>query len=447
MDFDINALMSNPMFLAGMNLLSSKRGDSIGGAILNGYAGAQSLQDKQQQYQMNALKLQQAQNAANFDPSDYMMTKPIPVGTGAATPTAVGDAINTPMMPSVLGGVGGGQTTMLPQPDMAQPISPQAGTPTGRVDMSGLLSGVMKAGMGPQDAMALANYMDPATATQQALASKMITTGPGQEVMNGLGTVIARNNNQAPNQTVQAIQQLTAQRDAARAAGNNELADTYQSTIDKMSGSFDQQIRLDNQKNLQAQRDTTNAIREQGQENQQTQKTQAQAVQLGTQLEKSGIPQAQQTLDNIDNILSKYPKNGDLPGYGPVAGSLPNWAVSKEGQELRQAVASLANINLKQRSGAAVTTQEYDRFKTELGNGTGMTPDRLRQGLTQMRSLIESQKKNYAAAAPDGAIEAYEANGGMPLSQYRTPQAKPASTSAPGATDFQAEARRRGLIQ
>lgn len=435
--FDFQALLQNPLFLGGVSGLLSPPQDRAK-ALLGGIQTASTLKSQQQLQQLNALKLQQAQAQANFNPQDYMKTAPTPQGAGTATPMALQGQDQAPQMPATLGGPIGGQTQMQPAAPMAAPVQPQPGTPTGQVDMSGLLQGGMQAGMAPGEIQQLAGIMDPATAAKQAMAMKLMepyTLSPGQTRMAGdqqLGT----NTNAPPTDPAAVLARTQAAAAQARAAGNTALADQLDAAVQKQSGAFEQQQSLARLEELRTQHGIANDLRAQGQANTQqqrdfanTQQVQQQATKFSTQLEHTGIPQADQTLSTIEGIMSKYPP-GKLPGYGRVEGLLPSSALSEDGQVLRQAVAQLANVNLKQRSGAAVTAQEYTRFKNELGNSTFMPEERIRQGIGQMRSLVEAQKKNAQAGVSDEVLNAYEGSGGMPLSYLRPNSGKRAPALA-----------------
>jgi len=442
-NIDYQGIMSSPLFQAGIQGLLAPTNAARGPALLQGLQAGTQLQAAQQQQKLNALKIQQAQNAANFNPQDYMQTAPTPVGTNAALGTA-SQALPA-QMPSILGGPIGSQTAQPGANPASLPVEPTPGTPTGRVDMPGLLTGAMQAGLGPQDAQAIGSVLDPETAARVALASKFEKLAPGEVGINGMGQPIAQNGN-APVNDPAAIIARTQAAQAARAAGNTALADQLDASVQKQSGVFDQQMRQATMANTEAQRAVTNQnhqetidlrkanqelVQNQREQNNQFQ-TQRQAVQFTNQLEKASVPQAQAVLDNINTIMSKYPK-GQLPGYGVVDGLKPMWALSADGQQLRQAVAQLANINLKVRSGAAVTQQEYDRFRQELGNSSFVPEDRIRQGITQMQNLVEAEKKHFVAGTPRNVIQSYEENGGMPLSYLLPPEQK-AAAPATGVT-------------
>lgn len=446
MDFDINELMQNPMFLAGMNLLSSHRGESVGGAILSGYAGANQLKSQQQAQQLGALKLAQAKAQADFNPNDYMQTAPSPVGTSSA----LTNAPLTPAMPATLGGPAGGAMPQGVPPEQMPIPQPTPGTPTGRVDMPGLLQGGLAAGMSPSEVQGIAGIMDPVTAARQALMSKLTEVGPGGQVWNGLGTKVAENTSAPVSDPASVIARTQAAAQQARAAGNTALADQLDASVQKQSGVFEQQMRQQQMDATAAQREIANGQRQdsidmrktnqglvQAQREQNNEfQVQRQATTLGNQLEKTKIPELQQALDQVQGIMDKYPK-GDLPGFGVVQGSLPMWALSQDGQQLRQAFATVNNTILRSRAGTAQTNSEMDKVKQEMGNGPGLTEDRVRQGIAQIRNLLEAQKKNFVASTDPDVLKTYEENGGMPLSYLNPNSAAPkvaASVSIDKAT-------------
>lgn len=467
-DIDFASLLQNPLFLAG---IQTALGDprQAGQNFSNGLLQGGQIQGQKQQQALQALKLQQAQTAQSFDPTQYMkpampaqfsapqMQQIVPAGIGGLSGAFTAPPVTADNAPAAIAGPGMQAPGAAPSPAlMAAAQQPSIPAQAGGLDVQGLLSAGLKAGLGPGDIQGIAAMLDPQAASRAAVASKMAepyNLSPGQTRNIG-GQVIGRNDSLPPGGVPQQIQQLTALRDGF--APGSAQYQTYDAALNKISGGFDQQIQTQRQADLQNQRDFQNQQRQQSQEQMQGQreqsndfKVQSQASQFANQLEKTGIPQADQTLNTIEGIMAKYPA-GKLPGYGRVEGLLPNAALPQDAQTLRQAVAQLANINLKQRSGAAVTAQEYDRFKTELGNSTFVPEERLRQGITQMRALVEAQKKNAVGGVSDDALASYEANGGMPLSQLRPGKGSQTKAAAPAKIDpsaAQAELRRRGLIK
>jgi hypothetical protein len=169
-------------------------------------------------------------------------------------------------------------------------------------------------------------------------------------------------------------------------------------------------------------------------------------------LQKEGIPELETAVSGVENLLRLYDKPGpdgktvvgDAPGVGRVAGALPAFMLSKEGNNLRQAVAQVRNIVLSARSGAAVTDQELRRLVEELGTGMGQSEESLRTGLQRVRERLEAIKTNAAAGVSDDVRRVYEDRGGIktkprtsaaPASPglTRTPLTGPAAPAAPAA--------------
>lgn len=419
-DFDYQALLQNPLFLGGVSALLAAPDDKAK-ALLGGLQTGKALQASDQQQQMNALRLKAMQAQQDFDPTAYMKTAPVAQGMAAPNAWAAQQANQ---MPATLGGPIGGQTQMpaAPTAGVNAQLTPEPGTPTGRIDVPGLLAGGMNAGLTPQAISAIGTMLDPQTAAEQAAAAKMAepyTLAPGQSRMVG-NQVIGQNTNPPPGGVAQQIMTLTQQRDALPPG---PLRDSLDMAIKKTSGELDAMQSQRNFEANQTQREVQNGFREQGQKQQHDQFTQNQVTKFSNQLQKTGLPQAQQQLDTIDGILQKHAGTKDeVPGYGRVEGAIPGMFLSGDAQELRQAVQSLANVVLKTRSGAAVTEPEQKRFIIELGSGAWMPQERLLQGLKMMRGLVDSEKANAAAGVSNDVIDAYGSTpGAMDFSQYRKP--------------------------
>jgi hypothetical protein len=231
-NYDWQGLFQNPLFIAGIAGLSGPKGQE-GKNTIAGLMQGQQMQGQRQLQQLNALKLQQMQAQQAFNPQDFMQTTPVQ-GTSLASALSGGQPA---AMPATLGGpTQGGITQMAPQQDMQQPLTPQPGTPTGRVDMQGLLAGGLQAGMSPAEVQQIAGIMDPQTAAQMALATKTIDVAPGGKVLNGLGQTIGENTNPPVTGESAELGRLIASRDAAIARGDKGNASVFQSAIDKLNG-------------------------------------------------------------------------------------------------------------------------------------------------------------------------------------------------------------------
>ncbi len=135
-----------------------------------------------------------------------------------------------------------------------------------------------------------------------------------------------------------------------------------------------------------------------------------------TDIQKMGIPTMDASFSEVDSLLSKYKdKDGnlvkDLPGYGSSSYA-PDFMISDDGKKLRQAISKISNVELKNRSGAAVTTPEFDRWRNELGSGNLKTDKQLLYGLQQLKKAYDAIKRNEIAGYPREVIVEYKRNGG-----------------------------------
>lgn len=176
----------------------------------------------------------------------------------------------------------------------------------------------------------------------------------------------------------------------------------------------------DRKENLQTQiaqrqetRQLTDTMREQERERKASELLEKKVTGYADTLQKTGIPAAISTVENVDRVV---PKTGDIPGYGRVVGAMPDILVSAEGENVRQAISSLFNIELKDRSGAAVTDQELQRLRKEFGEGTWKSDEQLRKGIEQYKSRLREVIRNIEAGVNPEAKAEYQARGGRDFS-------------------------------
>lgn len=152
-------------------------------------------------------------------------------------------------------------------------------------------------------------------------------------------------------------------------------------------------------------------------------------------LQKEGLPELDAAVGAAEAELAKY-KPGSAPGVGVGTGAVPEMLLSSEGKKLRQAVASVRNIVLNARSGAAVTDQELRRMVEELGSSGLSTEEALRNGLAAVRDRLEAIKANAAAGVGDDVKDAYEARGGLKIQRGgKKPEAAPTGAPKPGTVE------------
>lgn len=142
------------------------------------------------------------------------------------------------------------------------------------------------------------------------------------------------------------------------------------------------------------------------------------AERYANELEKSGISELKQQIDMVNAVM---PSEGDIPGYGYAVSAMPDALVSKQGQQVRQAVAGVRNAILKARSGGAVTDGEATRLLEELGEGSTKSDEQLRMGMQKVQKILDSKIRNIAAGVPKESINIYKERGGniMPPQQQK----------------------------
>lgn len=138
-----------------------------------------------------------------------------------------------------------------------------------------------------------------------------------------------------------------------------------------------------------------------------------QLMSYSKQLQATGIPGA---ISTAQEILSQLPEKGqDIPGFGPAEQYLPNFMVSDQGRSLRQAVGQLFNIELKTRSGVAVTDPELQRLKVEFGQGHFATEESLRNGVRQFLARMSQIARNVDAGVAGNIKQQYLDEGGQDI--------------------------------
>jgi|MDSZ01.2.fsa_nt_gb hypothetical protein len=148
-----------------------------------------------------------------------------------------------------------------------------------------------------------------------------------------------------------------------------------------------------------------------------------------------GLQRSDQALRQIENyisLLAKKGQMGNLPGVGTLGGRTPGVFTSAEGKKLRQLIAQFSNIRLKERSGAAVTESELNRFMEELAGGETTTNEAvLLSALADARTAIEKEKVEVLSSFGDTkAVKRYLEDGAVNF--YTVPKAMQMRIGAEG---------------
>lgn len=105
-------------------------------------------------------------------------------------------------------------------------------------------------------------------------------------------------------------------------------------------------------------------------------------------------------------------KEKDLPGVNvPGLGRVS--AYSSGARDLAKSVARVFNVELKDRSGAAVTNPEMERMKTEFASGKFNTEPELIQAMKEYKGMMNAELVRREAAFKPEVLSEYERRGGV----------------------------------
>ena len=141
-------------------------------------------------------------------------------------------------------------------------------------------------------------------------------------------------------------------------------------------------------------------------------------------VKESKLSDVDSALKDIEDYIKSF-EGKNLPGVGLFQGNIPGFATSEAGNELRALISKYSNITLKERSGAAVTPNEFERFQKELV-GALTTPDEktFLKILKNNRQALEKQKRQVFAAYREEDLDNYFKSGGLSFyegTQQETP--------------------------
>lgn len=117
-----------------------------------------------------------------------------------------------------------------------------------------------------------------------------------------------------------------------------------------------------------------------------------------------------------------------VPGFGRVS------ALSHDARKLQSAMAKVFNVELKDRSGAAVTSNELERLKNEFSTGKFSTEPEMIEALQRYKQAAQRAIQNREAAFRPEVVNEYAGRGGFTSKQIG-PQTS--SNPAPAAASVQ----------
>ena len=125
---------------------------------------------------------------------------------------------------------------------------------------------------------------------------------------------------------------------------------------------------------------------------------------LAEKINKADLSTSYTTLTDLQNLIDKYP--GDIPGAGYKGTLARNFMLGKDGKKIRALIATVQNRALKERSGAAVTPSEFERFENEIPTWFS-SEDNLINGLKTLRKILDAKIGTIFATEPSYISEIY----------------------------------------
>lgn len=265
---------------------------------------------------------------------------------------------------------------------------------------------------------------------QQMQAKQLADVG---NVLAGSGIPEFAFKEQTPEQIAQAKQrQLAALGNptafqALQQLQERELTPYQQAQLDMQNKDFGlRQSELGlRREDLKLQREMTRQARQERIDDKKMAQNQAYAEKISKRMSETGAPEILGALNAIDQSLSQ---KGNIPGVGPVAGALPDFALSSEGKKLRQRVENLKSAILKAQSGLTVSDKELEKINVQLGTGPGRTEQQLRDGVNNVKEMLNNKLKVVEAGYPKDALSIYSDAGGVTSDYFR-----PAASIVPSA--------------
>jgi hypothetical protein len=160
---------------------------------------------------------------------------------------------------------------------------------------------------------------------------------------------------------------------------------------------------------LQQNRESLNQDRDAKRNLQEQQQMEGKVQKHATEMQNANLPELVNTYNELQGVFSA---GGDVAGIGALDSHVPGMLLSPEGIRNRTNLQQLSNALLKQRSGAAVSDQEYRRFLLELAAGSMPTEKAIKTHLGKMGSDAKTVIGQLEAGLPANAMEEYKKHPG-----------------------------------
>jgi hypothetical protein len=132
--------------------------------------------------------------------------------------------------------------------------------------------------------------------------------------------------------------------------------------------------------------------------------------------------------DDLETVLPYVNGTGDIPGVGPVVSALPEFFLSAEGTNVRQAAIRLYRGIVRAESGQTVTPQEAETAMEGMGMGKGRSEEAFRLGFAALARRGQAALKNAEAGFRPAVVDERRARGGVTSAEIPQAQRGPQPT-------------------
>lgn len=143
------------------------------------------------------------------------------------------------------------------------------------------------------------------------------------------------------------------------------------------------------------------------------------------ELSKRVPPEATSLIQAVDDLEAQVASKSSIPGTGPIQGRLPAFALSSEGQAVRQRAKDIISTKIKLQSGTAASDKEVERVMETLGMGPSATDEMFRRGLKNLRADVVADLRQRMSGFSPEAVAGYAERGGLTPEKAAKSQAAP----------------------
>jgi hypothetical protein len=112
-------------------------------------------------------------------------------------------------------------------------------------------------------------------------------------------------------------------------------------------------------------------------------------------------------------LLKQHATSKDQPGVGPIAGRLPDWAISKEGVGFRQSAGRVMNAIIYMTTGKQINEAETARQLEARGLGPKSAAQAYQVGIPELEKELKLAYRTFKAKYEPRVVEEFRGRGGL----------------------------------